>query len=79
MLSFFARGVLDEILNLIESVSEDFPSYSCVWEFYQSCSNYDPGLTLTHFTPRSNLVTKAFVWEKLKKIYFLETIAALDL
>ena len=28
-----------------------------VWEYYQSCSNYDPGLTLTHFTPRSNLVT----------------------
>ena len=28
MLSFFPRGVLDETLNLIESVSEDFPSYS---------------------------------------------------
>ena len=28
MLSFFPRGVLDEILNLIESVSEDLPSYS---------------------------------------------------
>ena len=28
MLSFFPRDVLDEILNLIESVSEDFPSYS---------------------------------------------------
>ena len=28
MLSFFPRGVLDRILNLIESVSEDFPSYS---------------------------------------------------
>ena len=28
MLSFFLRGVLDEILNLIESVSEEFPSYS---------------------------------------------------
>ena len=27
MLSFFPRGVLDEILNF-ESVSEDFPSYS---------------------------------------------------
>ena len=27
MLSIFPRGVLDEILNLIESVSEDFPSY----------------------------------------------------
>ena len=29
MLSFSPRGVLDEILNLIESVSEEFPSYSC--------------------------------------------------
>ena len=28
MLSFFPRGVLDEILNLIESVSEVFSSYS---------------------------------------------------
>ena len=28
MLSFFPRVVLDEILNLIESVSEGFPSYS---------------------------------------------------
>ena len=30
VLFFFPRGVLDEILNLIESVSEGFPSY-----FYQ--------------------------------------------
>ena len=28
MLSFFPRGVLDEILNLIESVSEGFASYT---------------------------------------------------
>ena len=28
VLSFFPRDVLDEILNLIESVSEDLPSYS---------------------------------------------------
>ena len=28
MLSFFPRGVLDEIVNLIESVSEGFSSYS---------------------------------------------------
>ena len=48
MLFFFPRGVLDEILNLIESVSEGFPSYSCVWE-------------------------------KVKIVYFLETIAALGL
>ena len=31
VLSFFPRDVLDEILNLIESVSEDFPSYSFIW------------------------------------------------
>ena len=30
VLSFFPRDVLDEILNLIESVSEDFPSYFCI-------------------------------------------------
>ena len=35
MLSFFPRGVLDELLNLIESVSEGFPSYSfIVTHFY---------------------------------------------
>ena len=34
MLSFFPRGVLDEILNLIESVSEEFPSYS-----FMTCNN----------------------------------------
>ena len=28
MLSFFPRDVLDEILDLIESVSEGFPTYS---------------------------------------------------
>ena len=26
--------------------------------------------TLTHFTPRSNLVTYTFVWKKVKIIYF---------
>ena len=30
VLSFFPRDVLDEILNLVESVSEDFPSYSYI-------------------------------------------------
>ena len=33
MLSFSPRGVLDEILNLIESVSEGFPSCS----YYSNC------------------------------------------
>ena len=30
MLSFFPRDVLGEILNLIESVSEGFPSYAFI-------------------------------------------------
>ena len=30
MLSFFPRGVLDGILNLIESVSEGFSTYSII-------------------------------------------------
>ena len=38
VLSFFPRDVLDEILNLIESVSEDFPSYSYKQMNVQNCS-----------------------------------------
>ena len=30
MLSFFPRDVLDQILNLVESVSEGFPTYSFI-------------------------------------------------
>ena len=32
-----------------------------VLEYYQVCSNDDPGLTLTYFTAKSNLVPCAFV------------------
>ena len=39
-----------------------------VLEYYQICSNDDPGLTLTYFTASSNLVPYAFVWgEKVKQ------------
>ena len=40
------------------------------------CSNDDPGVTLAYFTARSNLVPKAFLWEKVKTVDFSETIAA---
>ena len=30
MLSFFPRDVLDEVLDLFESVSGDFPTCSCI-------------------------------------------------
>ena len=33
MLSFFPQGVLDEILNLIESISEDFSFLLLVYKF----------------------------------------------
>ena len=37
-----------------------------VLEYYQICSNDDPGLTLTYFTARSNMVLYIVVWEKGK-------------
>ena len=43
------------------------------------CSNNDPGVTLTYFTARSNLVTSVFLREKVKTLDFSETIAASDL
>ena len=45
-----------------------------VLEYYQVCSNDDPGLTLTYFTARLNLVPYAFVWEKGKTMDFSESI-----
>ena len=41
-------------------------------------SNDDPGLTLTYFTARSNLVSYAFVLEKGKPMDFSETIVVCD-
>ena len=37
-----------------------------VLEYYQVGSNDVPGMTMTYFMPRSNLVPYAFVWEKGK-------------
>ena len=49
-----------------------------VLEYYQVCSNDDPGLILTYFIERSNLVRYAFVWEKVKTVDFSETIVVYD-
>ena len=38
-------------------------------EYYQVCSNDDPGLALTYFKSRSNLVPFAFAWEKVKRFF----------
>ena len=48
MLSFFPRDVLDEILNLIESVSEGFPTYSFIppeFRKFAFCLIYDLNIT----------------------------------
>ena len=50
-----------------------------VLEYYQDYTNDYPGLTLTYFTTRSNLVPYAFVWEKGKTMDFSETVVAYDL
>ena len=48
-------------------------------ELLNNYINDDPGLTLTYFTARSNLVTEGFLWEKVKTMDFSETIGACDL
>ena len=50
-----------------------------VLEYYQVCSNDDPGLILTCFTARSNLVPYASVWEKGTTMDFSKTIVVYDL
>ena len=50
-----------------------------VLKYYEIPSNDDPGLTLTYFMARSNLVPYAFVWEKGKTMDFSETIVVYDL
>ena len=50
-----------------------------VLEYYQIYLNDDPGLTLTYFMARSNLVPYAFVWEKGKTMDFSETVVIYDL
>ena len=53
VLSFFPRDVLGEILNLIESVSEDFPSYSSYIKDLASSQGY--GVRLLYDSNKSSL------------------------
>ena len=63
MLSFFPRDVLDEILNLIESVSEGLPTYSLLYSNYISDQ--------VHFIYNSK-ATKSFIDIDLDCIHKLE-------
>ena len=53
VLSFFPRDVLDEILNLIESVSEDFPSYSSPFSMMLLQSQLPHGGLVADLLPRA--------------------------
>ena len=48
-----------------------------VLEYHQICSKDDPGMTLTYFTARSNLVPYAFVSEKGKTMNFFRNCCRL--
>ena len=50
-----------------------------VLKSYQLYSNDDPGLTLTYFTARSDLVPYAFIWKKVKQWIFSEIILVYDI
>ena len=50
-----------------------------VLKYYQVYSNDDPGLTLTYFTAKANLVPYALVWEKGKIMDSSETTVVYDL
>ena len=50
-----------------------------VLEYWRVCSDDAPGLTLTYFMARSNLVPYAFVCEKVKRMDCSETIVVYDI
>ena len=58
VLSFFPRDVLDEILNLIESVSEDFPSYFSMHKPYKS--NFELSSKLNFYKESKSRKKKVF-------------------
>ena len=66
-------------LLLQNQKSYDLETWHWGLKLYKVYINDDPGLTLTYFTARSNLVPYAFVWEKGKTMDFLETIVVCDL
>ena len=61
-------------LLLRNQKADNLEAWYAAWvlEYYQVCSNDDPGLTLTDFTARSNLVPYAFVWETDKTTDFFQ-------
>ena len=64
--------------NLKKSSSLELGVQHRMLKYNQAYSNDDPGLTLTYFMARLNLVLHAFVWEKGKTMDFSELIVVYD-
>ena len=47
--------------------------------YYQVCSNDDPGLTMTYFMARSNLLPYTLLWGNSKTMDISETIVVYDI
>ena len=63
MLSFFPQDVVDEILNLIVSVSEGFPTYSfIIYEQYEATSD---GMQ------RIRVITPSAIFRNYFPLYYL--------
>ena len=59
------------------SMTLNFGMHHQVLEYYQVCSNDDPGLTFTYFMARSNLVPYASVWEKVEQWFFQKLLSSM--
>ena len=72
--------MLKTLKNLLlwNQKANDLETWYRVLDYYQVCSNDDPGLTLTYFTASSNFVPFAFVWEG-KTMDFSETVVVYDI
>ena len=87
MLSFFPRDVLDEILDLIGSVSEGFPTYSYMSAFsyyryecngfliclpvFVKCLLLYPYIINKEMSPIWFVLTKVYFSDKHQKVYFI--------
>ena len=65
MLSFPPRYFLDEILNLIESVSEGFPTYPCLSTRFL--------ITLSNLLPKCHFFSKFLQTALLNKLTYYNT------
>ena len=75
MTKMAAMPIYGKNLLLWNQKSDDLETWYAAsgLKYYQIHSNDDPGVTLSYFTARSNLVPYAFVREKDKTIDFSET------